>query len=81
LKSAILAHPASVAGKDEHLEAHIGRQEILHVERTPIGGAYHDLWDNALADNQILGCVLIFGVGDRGWGVVNPDATSNTRSE
>ena len=42
-----------IAGKHEKLEASIRRRKILYVYLTRVSGAHKNVWEKALADNEV----------------------------
>lgn len=55
---------ANVAAEDEHLEAYIGRKEVLNLRRFPVSRVYEHLGGHPRADDQVRCEVLILGVHD-----------------
>ena len=64
LQTFLRARITSVSREDKKLETNVGRKHILNVERLCVGRADEDVWEHALANDEVRSEVLILGVGD-----------------
>ena len=72
-----LDHPGlgEVPHEEEHFELDICEEHVLDLEGPDGGSADKAVWGHALSDDEVLYAFLVFEMYDRGWGVVNGDAT------